>query len=281
MLSKKLGFEIILTIIGAVIMAISISFFLLPNELSSGGFSGIATIFYYKLNIPVGITIILLNLPLFLFSGFKIGKSFFVKSIVGTVGLSFFIEIFEKYGALTNDKILACIYGGILTGIGTAIILKSNSSTGGSELLSIIIKKYNKKFEIGTLITIVDFIIVILNAVILGKIEICLYSLIAIYILGFMIDIVFEGIFFTKLLIIISDKNEVISKEIQEKIGRGVTGLYGRGMYREDDKLITICAIQRRDISDVKKIILNIDNNAFVIITNSREVLGRGFKRNM
>ncbi len=278
---RNLLLEIIGTMIGAAIMAISISFFLLPNELSSGGFSGIATILYYKLNFPIGISIILLNVPLFLFSGFKIGKAFFAKSIIGTISLSFFTEIFENYSALTNDKILACIYGGILTGMGTAIILKSNGSTGGSDLLSIIIKKYNKRFEMGTMITIIDFAIILLNGIFLKKIEICLYSLITVYILGLMVDIVFEGIFFTKLLIIISDKNEIISKEIQEKLKRGVTGLYGKGMYRGDDKLITICAVQRRDISYVKNLILNIDKNAFVIVTNSREVLGMGFKRNI
>ncbi len=281
MIWKKFLFETMGTVIGAAIMAISISFFLLPNELSSGGFSGIATILYYKLKFPIGITIISLNVPLFLFSGFKIGKSFFAKSIIGIVSLSFFTEIFENYSALTNDKILACIYGGILTGMGTAIILKSNGSTGGSDLLSIIIKKYNKRFEMGTMITIIDFIIILLNGIFLQKIEICLYSLITVYILGLMVDIVFEGIFFTKLLIIISYKNEVISREIQEKIGRGVTGLYGKGMYKGDNKLITICAVQRRDISYVKNLILNIDKNAFVIVTNSREVLGAGFKRNM
>ncbi len=281
MISKKFLFEIISTVIGATIMASSIALFLLPNELSSGGFSGIATILYYKLNLPIGITIICLNAPLFLLSGFKIGKNFFIKSIIGTISLSFFTEMFENYGALTNDKILACIYGGVLTGIGTAIILKSNSSTGGSDLLSIIIRKYNKKLEMGTMITIIDFIIVLLNGILLGKIEICLYSLITIYILGLMVDIVFEGIFFTKLLFIISDKNEDISRKIQDKIGRGVTGLYGKGMYKGDNKLITICAVQRRDISEIKNIISDIDKNAFVIVTNSREVLGMGFKRNL
>ena len=173
---KRFILEIIGTVIGAAIIAISISFFLLPNELSSGGFSGIATILYYKLNFPIGITIICLNAPLFLLSGLKIGKAFFTKSIIGTISLSFFTEIFENYGALTNDKILACIYGGILTGMGTAIILKSNGSTGGSDLLSIIIKKYNKRFEVGTIITIIDFIVILLNGIFLGNIYIRSYD---------------------------------------------------------------------------------------------------------
>lgn len=262
-------------------MAVAVALFLLPNELSSGGFSGIATILYYILKIPMGTTILCLNVPLFLLSGYKIGKEFFVKSLIGTVSLSVFIDILDKFQPLTENKILACVYGGILTGIGTAIILKSRSSTGGSDLLTAIIKRYNDKVEMGRVITLIDAIIVFLNVIFLKNIEIGLYSAITIYLMGVMIDVVFEGIFFSKLLFIISDKNELIAKEIETKIDRGVTGLYGRGMYTESEKLVLLCATGRRDVSKVKSLIMNIDKNAFVIVTNSREVLGYGFKRNI
>ena len=169
---KKFLIESMGTMFGSFIMAASISFFLLPNELSSGGFSGIATILYYTLKVPMGVTIICLNAPLFILAGFKIGKDFFAKSLVGTISLSVFIDILDKFQPLTNDKILASIYGGILTGIGTAIILKSHSSTGGSDLLTTIIKKYNNKIELGRAITIIDAIIVLLNVIFLKKIEI-------------------------------------------------------------------------------------------------------------
>lgn len=270
--------EILGTILGSFIMAVAISFFLLPNELSSGGFSGIATIFYFKLNIPMGITMLFINAPLFLLAGYKIGKSFFMKSLIGTVSLSIFIELLDKFRPLTDDTMLAAIYGGILTGIGTAIILKSHSSTGGSDLLSIIIKRYNNKVQMGRLITIIDALIVLANVIFLGKIEIGLYSAITIYLMGLMIDVVFEGVFFSKLLFIISDKNDIISKEISTKIKRGVTGLYGKGMYKSDDKLILMCAAGRNDIANIKELIKEIDKDAFIIVTNSREVLGYGFK---
>lgn len=262
------------TILGSFIMATAVSLFLLPNELSSGGFSGIATILYYTLKIPMGITILSLNIPLFLMAGYKIGKDFFAKSLIGTLSMSIFIDILEKLNPLTDDKILACIYGGILTGLGTAIILKSHSSTGGSDLLTFIIKRYKSTVQMGRLITIIDAIIVLLNVVFLGKIEIGLYSAITIYLMGVMIDIVFEGIFFSKLLFIISDKNELIAEEIKTKISRGITGLYGKGMYNGDDKLILMCAVGRQDIEKIKKLIMNIDKNAFVVVSNSREVLG-------
>lgn len=266
------------TIIGATVMAFATAFFLLPNELSSGGFSGVATIIYYLFNIPMGTTILVLNIPLFILSLYRIGKKFFVKSLIGTVTLSIFIDFFDKFEPLTNDKILACVYGGILTGIGTAIILKFHSSTGGSDLVTNLVKSYNPKARMGKIITSMDFIIVALNVVFLKKIEIGLYSAIAIYLMGLMIDIVFEGIYFTKLLVIISDKSEEISKQIQMEIRRGVTGLYGKGMYKNNEKLVLICAVGRRDVASVKQLVKKIDKNAFIIITNSREVLGVGFK---
>lgn len=275
---KKFLIECGGTILGAFIMASSVSFFLLPNELSSGGFSGIATILYYRLNIPMGITIAVLNIPMFLLAGYKIGKDFFAKSLLGTLTLSVFIDLLDKFQPATNDKILAAIYGGILTGMGTAIILKSHSSTGGSDLLSIIIKRFKNTIQTGRVIVIIDAIIVLLNVVFLGKIEIGLYSAITIYLMGLMIDIVFEGIFFSKLIFIISDKNDLIAKEIATKISRGMTGLYGKGMYTEKEKLILMCAVGRQDIARIKKLIKDIDKNAFVVVTNSREVLGYGFK---
>lgn len=274
---REFTIQCIGTIIGALIMAISVSFFLLPNELSTGGFSGIATIFYYLAKIPVGTTILVLNIPLFIFSWFKIGRQFFIKSIIGTISLSIFIDIFNNFEALTNDKLLASIYGGILTGIGNAIILKSHSSTGGSDLITNIIKNYKPMLKTGNIITILDISIVILNIVFLKNIEIGLYSAVAIYLMGKMIDIIFEGIYFTKLLFIISDKNNEISSKIESEIKRGVTGLYGKGMYTNSDKLILMCAVRRNDIANIKQLVKKIDENAFIIITNSREVLGMGF----
>lgn len=270
------GIEIIL---GAAIMAIATSFFLLPNQLSSGGFSGIATILYYLFSFPMGITILALNIPLFILAFFKLGKGFILKAALGTFAFSTFIDIFDKLNPLTQDRFLACIYGGIAMGFGTALILKANASTGGSDLISLIIREYNSKYRTATLITIIDIVIVTLNVFFFKKIEIGLYSAIAIYLMGKIIDIVFEGIYFTKLVFIITDKSEEISKAIGENIKRGVTGLYGKGMYTSQDKLVLMCAATRGDVTKVRQTALKIDSNAFIIITNSREVFGKGFKK--
>ena len=275
---KKILKEIIGTIVGSFIMAVGIALFLLPNQLSSGGIAGIATITYYLLKIPMGTVIMAINIPLFLFSGYKIGKAFFIKSIIGTISLSFFIDILDKIEPLTNDRFLACVYGGIIIGIGTAILLKENSSTGGSDLISYIAKKYNPTIRTSNIILIIDFIIICLNMLFFKEIEIGLYSAIAIYLMGKIIDILFEGIYFTKMMIIISDKSEEIAKSIENEIKRGTTGIYGKGMYTNKEKLILMCVAPRKDIAKIKLMARKIDANSFIIITNSREVLGQVFK---
>ena len=157
--------------------------------------------------------------------------------------------------------------------------MKSNASTGGSDLVSILVKKYNYNVRMSNVIIIIDTVIVALNVIFFKELEIGLYSAIAIYLMGKIIDIVFEGIYFTKLLIIISDKNEEIAKEIGEKISKGTTGLYGKGMYTNQDKLVLMCAASRGDVARVKQVARVIDSNSFIIIANAREVVGLGFKK--
>ena len=270
--------DIIYIIIGCTIMGTGTSLFLLPNKLSTGGVSGIATIGYYLFNLPLGTTILVLNIPLFIIAFFKIGKEIFTKSIIGTVLLSQAINLFEKIKPLTQDRPLACIYGGILVGVGMAIVLKGNGSTGGTDLLTYIIRTYKPHFKSSSLIVIIDVIIVMLNVIFFKEIEIGLYSAIAIYIMGKIIDIFFEGINFTKLMIIVSNKSEEIAKQIDQKVARGSTGLYGKGMYTNENKLILICAAYRKDVARIKIIAKEIDSKSFIVITNSREVVGQGFK---
>ena len=269
--------EYFLIILGSMLMAISTALILLPNQLSTGGFSGISTILYYLFNYPVGTTTIILNIPLLLISFFKINKSLFVKSIVGTILLSFFTDLLEILGPITNDRFLACIYGGIIMGLGTAIILKAGASTGGTDLLSYVIRSYNNKFTSGRVIIISDIIIIFFNILFFGEIEIGLYSAIAIYLMGKMIDIVFEGIYFTKVMFIISTEYEEISKQAGAKVKRGSTGIYSKGMYSGEDKVMLFCVGSRKEIAEIKQIIKKIDRNAFIVTADARETLGEGF----
>ena len=203
---------------------------------------------------------------------------FFLKSILGTVSLSIFIDILDKYPPVTTDRFLASIYGGAIIGVGTAIILKVGSSTGGTDLVANLIKNYNPYISISKYLTIIDIVIILLNVIFFKHIEVGLYSAIAIYLYGKMIDIIFEGVYYTKLLIIISDKNEEISESIKNELKRGVTGLYGKGMYRNKDKLILICAVSRGDLYKIKDLARKIDKKSFIVVANATEVLGKGFK---
>lgn len=275
---KKIAISLIQTIFGTLLMAISVDLFLLPNQLSVGGFSGIGTIGYYLFKIPVGTTTLILNIPLFIIALIKNGKRFFLDSLLGTVSLSLFLNIFENVNSVTHSGFLACIYGGILSGVGTSIVLKANASTGGSDLLAQIVKSYKSDIKPGTIIVLIDAIVVIISTIVFGEIEIGLYSAIAIYIMGKVIDLFFEGIDFAKMMIIISTKYQEISDEINNEVRRGTTAIYGRGMYREEDKKLLLCVASRGEVRDIRKIVNEIDKNAFLIITNAREVYGKGFK---
>lgn len=268
-------------IVGSFIMACSTAFFLLPNKLSTGGFSGLSTIAYYVFHLPVGTAMIILNVPLFIIAFFRVGKKFILKSIAGTLFLSVFINILEKVPPITTDRFLACIYGGITMGIGTAIILKVSGSTGGSDLLSYVIRSFNDKFKSGDLIIIIDTLIIILSIVVFKEIEIGLYSAIAIYLMGKMIDIVFEGVDFIKVMFIISDKYDEIAEVIGNQVKRGSTGIYAKGMHSNKDKMMLICVGSRNEIINIKKIVTTIDSKAFIVIFNAREVLGKGFEKEL
>jgi uncharacterized membrane-anchored protein YitT (DUF2179 family) len=271
----KEGIEIV---IGCLLMALGTALFLLPNQLSSGGFAGISTIIYYLLGTPLGLTMLALNIPLIILTIIKVGKEIAVKGILGTIVLSTFIDIFEKIEPLTEDRLLASIYGGILIGLGTAIVLKANASTGGTDLLSYIIRAFKPHFKTSNLIVIVDTTIVILNVLFFKEIEIGLYSAIAIYLMGKMIDIVFEGVYFTKTMFIVSNKYREIAQEIGQKLDRGSTAIYAKGTYTREKKMVLWCVASRGEVVRIKQIAQEIDPRAFIVISNAREAWGKGFK---
>ncbi len=275
---KNIFLEILYTILGSLIMAFATAQFLLPNHLSTGGFSGIGTIVYYLWNIPVGTTNFVINIPLLILAYLKIGKYFILKAIGGTISLSLFLNILETLPSLTEDRLLACIYGGILMGFGTALIFKANASTGGTDLITTILKKFNVQIRTSNIVIIFDTIIVLLSVLFFRTIEVGLYSAIAIYLMGKMIDISFEGINFSKMIVIISDKYDQISDSINKVLARGTTGLYGKGMYTNKERTILLCVVNRNEVSKIRKIVDEVDKNAFIVISNAREVFGKGFK---
>ena len=275
---KKYSKDFLYIIIGCFLMAMGTSLFLLPNQLSSGGFAGISTILYYLFKLPLGVTMFLLNIPLLIWAFFKIGKELFFKSIIGTILLAIFIDVLDSVRVLTEDRLLACIYGGILNGIGTALVLKASASTGGTDLLTYVIRKYKPHFQTATLIVVVDIVIVLLNVLFFNKVEVGLYSAIAIYLMGKMIDIVFEGVNFTKMMFIISKDYKEIAEKVGKELGRGSTAIYAKGMYTREKRMILWCVASRGESAKIKQIAEEIDPRAFIVISSAREAWGKGFK---
>lgn len=276
--AKKIMIELLKMVVGTALMAFGIELFLVPNQLSTGGFSGIATIIYYIANIPVGTTMFLLNIPLFFIAYFKVGKKFFTKAIFGTWFLSIFLNAFQGISPITEDRFLAFLYGSTIVGIGTAIVLKSNGSTGGTDLLASVIRTFRPHYKTGTLIVVIDTIIVIISTIFFRDMEVGLYSALAIYVMGKILDMFLEGINFAKKVLIISDKWEEISEVINKELNRGVTALDAMGMYKKQKRKILLCVMSRNEIGEARRVIHEIDPNAFMVITNAREVYGEGFK---
>ena len=192
--------------------------------------------------------------------------------------LDIFEAVFKDITIVTEDKLLASIYGGLVVGIGTAIILRNNASTGGTELFSNILSRYFPTLKTGSLIVVFDTIIVGINMIALKQIEIGLYSAIAIYIIGKIIEIIAEGTNFTKMIFIVSDKYEKIAMEISDKLERGSTAIYAKGMYRQEEKKILWCVASKNEIVKIRQIAKTVDENSFMTIFNAREAYGLGFK---
>lgn len=270
--------NILLIIIGCFVASFGTASFLVPSKLSSGGFSGIATILYYLFNFKIGSVIILLNIPFFIYSYFRIGKIFTCKSIFATVLYSKLIDIFDNRIIYIEDKFLACIYGGILIGLGLALVLKGGASTGGTDLVAHIAIKRQIKAKISTIIIIIDIFVVLMNIIAFKAIEIGLYSFISIWIIGKMIDVLFEGVNYSKVIYIITKKSNELKETLNIDLDKGVTCIYAESGFDRQEIKILMCVCKRYDVEKVKQASKKVDQNSFIIITDAREVYGLGFK---
>ena len=276
--------QVLLLILGTLILAVAINLFFLNNNLSTGGASGIALIVYYLYKVPVGLTVILINIPLFIIALKDLGWKFCSKAIIGTVLLSVFIEItsgVKNIIQIEKDLFLGCIFGGLLNGIGLSLVFKADSSTGGSDLLAQIIYKKRPISSIGQILLVIDTFVILTNALVFNSISIALYSVIALFISKKTTDIIFEGVNYTKAVNIISKEGDKIAKEIIDKTDRGVTTSECIGVYTNEKYIHVISVVTVPQLPMVKKIVRSIDKGAFIYISDTREVLGLGFKQNV
>ncbi len=261
---------------GSFLIALALTVFLVPNKIAAGGVSGLATVIYYITSFPIGITMLIINIPLFLV-GLKImGTSFGMRTIYGIISLSVFTDLLQPHmTALTDDLLLASIYGGVVGGIGLGIVFRSRGTTGGTDMIASLIN-YFTGITVGEGLLIADGVVVAL-AGIFFNLEVALYAAVTIFITSQTIDIVQEGLNFKKGVLIISDKADEINQMVVNDLNRGITEFEAKGGYTGNKKQVLLCIISRSEISELKKAVSKIDEEAFVIISNVNEVLGEGF----
>jgi Uncharacterized BCR, YitT family COG1284./Uncharacterized protein conserved in bacteria (DUF2179). len=280
--------------LGCLVMTFSLNIFLVPFKLAPGGVSGLSTVLYYVLNkaIPVGALMLMFNIPLFLGGLKSNGKWFFLRSIYGTVLLSVFVDVtapladrllndylvrFDSSMA-SPDLLLNGIVGGLVMGFGLGMVLKEGATTGGTDLAATILKKVFPRMSIGELLLILDGCVILFATIVFRSVKLGLYAAISLYISSKTIDTYIEGFHFAKSLTIISDRSEEIAKRLLTDVDRGVTGLKGMGMYSRADKTVLLCVVKKQEITKVKDIVKECDPNAFVLLSDVREVLGEGFE---
>ena len=275
---KKEALNYLLAIIGGSMVGIATGWILLPVKLSTGGFSGIATLLYYVLNIPAGWTTLALNIPLFIIAIRFFGKKYSFRTLISMISTSIAINISEMWSPLTDDLILASIFGGLMVGVGIALTVTGESTTGGTDLVAKLIQAKRKYLNMGEILLVIDGLIIAVSAFTFESIEVALYSGIAVFTMTKIIDLILEGGNYSKAIIIISEKSKDISKYMTETLGLGVTLLEGEGGYSHDNKKVLLCVTNKREIPKIKDIVKEIDDKSFIIISTVTEAVGEGWK---
>ncbi|MBQ7045622.1 MAG: YitT family protein [Clostridia bacterium] len=275
---KELGNYSFYTL-GCIIYAVGLVMFINPARLSAGGITGLATVFNYFINIPIGFSIIALNVPIIVAAAIIFGKKFIVRTSIVTVIFSVAIDITDAY--LTPryvEPILAAIFGGIIMGAGLSIIMYKGSTTGGIDILAKIINKKAPAFSIGNCILILDLAVILLNSLVFKSLESMLYTIIALFISTKVIDLVIYGAKTCKVIYVISPENTVIAKSILQNVNRGVTLIKTKGAYTNLERQMLMCVVRRHQASKVMEIVRGIDSSAFVIVSEASQVNGNGFE---
>lgn len=272
----------IMIIIGITITAIGINVFYSPYQLVTGGVTGFAIVVEYVskntigFGIPLWLTNLVVNIPLFIVGVKLKGKSFAGKSIFAAMFFSVALWYTSYIPPVKSDLLIASVFGGALVGVGIGLVLRTSASTGGTDLLATIIKHYFRRVQISNIMLGIDSVIITIGLFVFG-VEKAMYALISVFIVSKVINSVLEGINYSKAVHIISTKAEDVSIALMKELNRGVTGLNGIGMYTGEDKRILFVIVSKNQIVTLQKIVTNIDDKAFITITDVREVVGRGF----
>ena len=268
------------TVVGSAIFALGFSMFLEPNDMSAGGISGLALVFVELTGIgTVGILSILINLPLFVLGGLKIGKRFFAGSMLGMVLSSVMIDGFAFLGIDNLDPLMAVLYGGVICCLGLGVVFVSGTSTGGSDILVRLLKLRYRNVPIGQISMTFDAIVVLLTGLVYHDVTKALYTGVTVYLCGKVIDAVVYNFDYSKVALIVSNEHEAIAREIGLKLDRGATYLLAEGSYSHAPKKVVLAAVKKQQLAELKELVVEIDPNAFIILQEAHQVLGDGFSR--
>ncbi|NLY74865.1 MAG: YitT family protein [Firmicutes bacterium] len=266
--------------VGVTITALSLVWLQIPNKIAAGGVSGLAIVTYHLWGWPVALTMICINIPLFLAGIWSFGPRFGAKTLFGAVLISVMIEFWDsviKLAPLTNDPLLASLYGGVIAGVGMGIAFRFRGTTGGTDLAAQLLNRVSG-ISVGHSLLIFDGAVIALAGIVFNSAELALYAIIAMFVTGKILDVVLEGLDYAKAAFIISERSTEIGAAILKDLQRGATGLLGKGLYSTARKEVILCVISRAEAIKLKEIVRRIDPRAFVIITDVHEVLGEGFK---
>lgn len=273
---RPIYIDYLLMTVGTCLMAVAINSIYDPIELVTGGFTGIAIIVKALINIPLWLTNLILNIPVFLV-GVKIkGFRFIARTLFATIALSVWLYVIPVINITTNDYILASIFGGVICGIGVGMVFLARATTGGTDMVAAFIQHYYRHYTIAQILQVIDAVIVLAGAFVFGLNK-ALYAIISIFVVSQVTDGIIEGLKFSKLAYIITDKHNEVAKAIMSMLDRGATGLNATGMYSSSEKKVLLCVVSKKEIVQVKEIVTKIDPGAFVIVSDAREVLGEGF----
>ena len=269
--------------LGSAIFSLGFDLFLEPAGISCGGVSGIAMLIVYATRskfLTVGILSALINLPLFFFGYRKIGKLFFFGSLLGMVVTSVGFDLFARILPIPQtEPLVAAIFGGVIIGGGLGIVFIAGASTGGVDIVARLLKLKFRNFPIGKILLCMDLCTAVATGIVYGEFNNTLYSVITLVISSVVLDKVVYGMDYSKVALIISDRYEEIAQAIDSQLDRGVTLLRGQGFYRRSDKFVLLSAVKRKQLAQLKDLVMSIDPDAFLILQDAHQVLGDGFKR--
>lgn len=276
---KSIITDLIFFILGCFIYSAAVTMFISSNEISPGGFTGIATVINYLFKVPSGIMLLILNIPVLILGLIKFGGMFVIKTSFVTVLASFSLTVTDLLLPVFKiDKILAAVFGGILMGLGLSLVLLRGATTGGVDILAKLINKKFRHLTVGRIILIMDALVIAFAAFVYRNVESALYSVIALYSSTYIMDAMLYGADKGKIIYIVTEFPEAVCRDINNNLGRGVTLLTAKGGYTGKERSMLLCTVRRHEVSYVFDIIENRDRSAFIVVSDAGEIIGEGFK---